>query len=111
MWDENKQTRFDELRNCESSQPLSSAERKELAALIAELDREEEQLLAPALERALQEQTQLRQALQQAVETTASLAIVVQRRERLKERAQAQLTELLREHQALQDEYQRVLTS
>ena len=110
MWDENKQTRFDELRRGELSQLLSLAERQELTALIAELDREEERLLAPALEQSLQEQTQLRQALQQATVTSASLAIVVQRREQLKERAQAQLTELLHEHQALQDEYQRVLT-
>lgn len=111
MWDDKKQIRFDELRQCEFGQPLSTMEREELAELIAELDREEEQLLAPAVERALQEQAELRQALQQATEANASLAQVVQRRERLRERAQAQLTELLREHQALQDEYQRVLTS
>lgn len=111
MWDEKKQTRFDELRRGESSQPLSLAERQELAALITELDREEEQLLAPALERVLLEQNQLQQSLQQATEKSASLAIVGQRWERLKNLAQAQLAELRREHQDLQDEYQRVLTS
>jgi hypothetical protein len=111
MWDDKKQIRFDELRRNEFSQPLSPAEQRELAELIAELDREEEQLLAPAIERALQEQTQLRQAIAQAAERSASLVTVVERRTQLRERAQAQLTELLREHQALQEEYQRALTS
>jgi hypothetical protein len=55
MWNEEQQQRFQQLRNGERSQTLNSAEKRELKAMIRELEQEEMAMLRPAIQRMEQE--------------------------------------------------------
>ncbi len=56
MWSQEKQDRLDALRHCQAEGSLSESQSSELDALFAELDQEEADALAPAIERMQQRQ-------------------------------------------------------
>jgi hypothetical protein len=108
MWPEEKQQLLDRLREKEFAGTLTSDEQEQLEQLFAELDREEEEALRPAMERSLQRERELDEEIARARRRIAAMEALAKGQERLRARAQSALDELLKEQEALQTEYERM---
>jgi hypothetical protein len=102
MWDQAKRARFQELRQREAEGRLSEEERATLAAMLRELDEQEEALLGPAIERMRAE----RERLETQNENLRSL---LQRQERLADRLRAVISDAEQERKAIHSEVERIL--
>lgn len=109
MWDENKQFLFDALRQRELDGTLTDEERLRLDELITELDREEEALLRPAMERHEQRINQLEDEAAQIETQNTALESIIKRQAELLARVQAFRDEFLKEHELLRAEYEQVV--
>lgn len=108
MWDEAKQRRWNELNERQQQGRLSSEEQSELDRLAAELERAEWAALQPALQRMRHEQEQLKRECDATRSENAALAALAERQQKLLARARTQMEQLLAEHEALKEDYQRV---
>lgn len=106
MWNEEKQHLFDGLREKEYAGTLTDEERQQLDELFAELDREEAELLRPAMERSLLREQALDAEIAQTRARLAALEALAERQAGLRARAEAVLAELRAEQKALQIEYE-----
>jgi len=95
MWDNQKRTRFEELRK--PGRQLNAAEQTELAAMVKELEAEEAAYLKPATER-LRRENDCNQKRQ------LELAELVKRKQALVERLENVLAEAQAEERALETE-------
>lgn len=107
MWDETKQRRFDELRRDDAA-PLTPVERRELDALIDELDREEREQLGPALAASADREAEYRAELARMQAEKATLVELTERYTAWLLRARRQIGEVLDEREELRAEYGRV---
>ncbi len=107
MWNETKQHQLDDLRARESA--LTDDERRALERLLYELEQEEWRMLNPSLGRLRGEQAELQHNVGETEMQTAALAVIALRQDDLLKRAEAQLTALRSEHEALRMERKRVL--
>ena len=101
MWNSDKQTRLNALRERELSGTLTEAERAELSCLMNEVEQEEQAMLQPAFARLDKEIQRLNQKCIRAKKENATLASLLTQREHLLERAKKQIKQLLEEHQQL----------
>jgi len=108
MWDETKQKRWNELNERQQQGCLGNEEQSELDRLAAELERAEWAELQPALQRMRHEQEQLKQECDATRSENAALAALAERQQKLLVRARTQMEQLLAEHEALKEDYQRV---
>ena len=109
MWDEAKQKRWNELNERLQQGCLSDEEQSELDCLAAELERAEWAALQPALQRMHHEQEQLKRECDATRSENAALAALAERQQKLLVRARTQMEQLLAEHEALREDYQRVI--
>ncbi len=109
MWDEQKQQRFDELRDRKPDGSLTAEEQRQLELLSAELDSEDEAYLRPAFEHAREHQQALEAESAQTEARTAALALLAEQQAQLLTRAQAQLDALRHEQAALNRAYERAM--
>ena len=109
MWDENKQQRFDELRQQKLGGSLTEEEQRQLEMLSEELDREDEAYLRPAFEHSLERQQDLDAELARKEARSAALEVLAERQAQLLSQAWAQLESLRREQAALNSEYERTM--
>lgn len=109
MWDENKQQRFDELRQRKLEGCLTEEEQQQLELLSEELDREDEVYLRPAFEYSRQRQQDLDAEIAQKEARNTFLAELAERERALLLRAQEQLLALRREQEMLNREYERAM--
>jgi hypothetical protein len=107
-WNDEKQARFEALRTVELTGTLDEASKAELTALIASLEAEERERLAPALARMRAEQAALRQQVQESEAANEQLVILAVQQEQLLADARRLLRDLQRRHQAIQEAYQHV---
>ena len=108
MWDEAKQRRWNELNERQQQGRLGDEEQSELDRLAAELERAEWAALQPALQRMRHEQEQLKREYNATRSENAALAALAEKQQKLLLRARTQMEQLLAEHEALKEEYQRV---
>src|SRR5215213_7371925 len=106
MWDENKQQRFDELRQRKLDGSLTEEEQPQLDLLSEEIDREDAAYLRPAFEHSSQRQQDLDAEIAQKDARNAFLAELAEREKELLQRAQEQLKALRREQEMLNREYE-----
>ena len=109
MWNENKQQRFDELRDRKLAGGLTVEEQRQLDLLAAELEREDAAYLRPAFEYARARQQELAAELAQKEARNAALAALAERQAQLLAQARTQLEALQREQAALNREYERTM--
>jgi hypothetical protein len=109
-WNDEKQARLDALRIAELTGTLGEASKAELTALIASLEAEERERLAPALAQMRAEQAALRQQVQESEAANEQLVILAAQQEQLLADARRLLRDLQRRHQAIQEAYQHVTT-
>jgi uncharacterized coiled-coil DUF342 family protein len=109
MWDSNKQRQLDDLREQAMHRALLPEEQKQLDGLLHELEECEWTALRPGLEAQRYEQQQLQAELDQVHAQNEALAVLADRYADLLDRAKAQLAALMRERDALREEYDRVL--
>lgn len=108
MWDETKQKRWNELNERQQQGRLGDEEQSELDRLAAELERAEWAALQPALQRMRHEQEQLKRECDTTRSENAALAALAEKQQKLLLRVRTQMEQLLAEHEALKEEYQRV---
>jgi hypothetical protein len=108
MWTDEKQQRFDQLRQREAQGLLTEAEAEELRTLVAELDAEETAELQPAIERMRATQQELRAESQRIEGRNERLAAIIAREEQLLDEAQAYLNHLRTEQTILSEEYRAI---
>ncbi|HBI43086.1 MAG TPA: hypothetical protein DDY78_09560 [Planctomycetales bacterium] len=102
MWEEQKRTRFHQLRQRQGKSALTEAEQAELAFLTQELEAAEAACLTPATERLRQER--------EILETqNRSLEVLALRKEALVRRLSAFLAEAQTERRAIDGELASVL--
>lgn len=107
-WTEQKARRFRELRQAEAHGLVTDADRKELAALLSDLDADEADALRSAFERMDAEATAM-EAKKAALETKArELTRIAEEEERLLSDARAYLERLRQRSAALAADYRRV---
>src|SRR5687767_5050200 len=104
MWDEQRQARFDALREREEARTLTQREQKELAGMIEELERTEAAYLQPSVER---EEAECRRLEAQ----NAALSTLLQRRQALAHKLEQILEEATAEDEAIKEELARILDS
>ncbi|MGH9832644.1 MAG: hypothetical protein ACREBD_13300 [Blastocatellia bacterium] len=109
MWDENKQQRFDELRDRKAHGSLTEEEQQQLELLSDELDCEDEAYLRPAFEHSQERQRDLDEEIARKERRNAALEALAERQAQLLARARAQLEALRREQAALNSEYERTM--
>jgi hypothetical protein len=107
MWNEDKQRKFDELRRREFEETLTEAERRHLAQLLDELDREEWERLRPTIEKYQREQEAAQEKLDSTRLENAALEAIISKQEALLARVREQLALFRNEYQSLQAEYER----
>jgi predicted nuclease with TOPRIM domain len=83
MWTEEKQTRFDDLWRRKFEGSLAEAEQQDLALLLEELDREEEERLRPAMERMDREIEAGQERLEAIQSENTTLEAIIAKRESL----------------------------
>ena len=105
-WDEQTESRFNELRLRQLKEGLDAPEQIELEALIAALEAEEAAQMAPAIEQMRQEQLALRQQLAQLHAENEALATLAHQQEQLVFEARQWLAVFQTRHQRLQQAYQ-----
>lgn len=110
MWTSAKQKKFDELRRQELEGKLTPAQQTQLCQLFDELNREEQQQLAPHFEQMKQEHKALTKKVALVKAQNERLVWVVSQQKVLVRRAKEQLRELRRERKKLLSEYARVMT-
>jgi len=108
MWDEAKQKRWNELNERQQQDCLDNEEQSELDHLAAELERAEWAALQPALQRMRHEQEQLKREYDATQSENVALAALAEKQQKLLVRARTQMEQLLAEHEALKEDYQRV---
>src|SRR4051794_2916604 len=109
MWDEQKQSQLDELRQ-QADRGLMTAEQQErLDQLVHDLEQQEWQRLRPALDASLQEQQRLQSQIGRVRMQNAILAALVERYSDILARARVQLNSLADEREALRAEYDRIV--
>ncbi len=109
MWDEEKQRRFDVLREREASETLGTDEQAELDAMLAELDAEEAAAMQPALERAQERIEALSAELTEARKRQAELARIAEEQERLLAEARSYAERLRTRRAALEVAFRRIV--
>ncbi len=82
-WSNEKQARFDDLRQRELAGTLSAAEQQELEALTAMLTQAADEALLPAIERLQHEVMELETRLQQRQDENEELAKLLHQQEQL----------------------------
>jgi len=110
MWTEEKQRQLDALREKEFAGTLTADEQQQLELLFAEMDREEAEMLRPALERMEQEHQQDQAEIARLQKEKALLATLAAQEERLLQRATVVLQEVQSEKARLRAEYERALS-
>ena len=101
MWDNDKQVRWNALRERELSGVSTKAERAELSRLMNEIEQEEQAMLQPAFTRLDKEIQRITQECVRVRKENATLASLLAQREHLLERAKKQIKQLLEEHRQL----------
>lgn len=108
MWTEEKQKHFDDLWQRRFEGALTEMEQQDLARLLNELDREEEERLRPAMERMDRKIESGQQELAAIRARNVHLETIVAKREALLARIRTQLAQFQAESRALQAEYETV---
>jgi chromosome segregation ATPase len=108
MWNDIKQQRLNALQRQEQEGSFTQEEQQALEQLLHELEQEEWDSMRPALASFRQEQTQLQEECGELRSQSTVLAALAERQEGLLKRAKGELVNLLREHETLKIEYERV---
>lgn len=106
MWTEAKQSRFDDLWQRRFENTLTKTEEQELDDLLAELDREEEERMRPAMEQLDKNIEAGQKELAEIRQQNTMLETIIAKREALLERVKSQLARFQAESQALKAEYE-----
>ncbi len=109
MWDRTRQQQLDELQQRAQAGTLTAAERQQLDDLLAAVEEDEAAALQPAQGRLQQAHDQLQREQARLQAQNAELAVLAEKYAELLARARAQLEGLVRDREALRDEYERVL--
>lgn len=104
MWDQEKRSRFQELRQRQEDDALTEADRSELAKMIQELEDAEASYLTPAAER-------LRRERENATAQNRRLEALATRKEALTARLRSFLAEAQAERRAIGRELAEVMGS
>lgn len=110
MWTEEKQQLLDRLREKEFAGTLTSNEQEQLEQLFAEIDQEEAEMLRPAMERMDREIEAGKKEIEALEAENAMVEVILAKREALLARVNEILAQFKAENQALQDEYERVVS-
>jgi hypothetical protein len=102
MWDQEKRSRFQELRQRQEDDALTEADRSELAKMIQELEDAEASYLAPAAER-------LRRERENVTAQNRRLEVLATRKEALTARLRSFLAEAQAERRAIGRELAEVM--
>lgn len=108
MWNDEKQKRFDALRQKEAQGILNDVEAQELQELFAELDAEEAEMLRGGLKQMDARLDSLRADKKRVEAKNKQLESIVARQERLLKEARNYLTYLRRKKSELRVEYHAV---
>ena len=109
MWDQQKQTRFDELQRRADLGQITLDEQATLDTLIQELEQDESRRLRLALAVQEMEQKAVQSEVDHVQRQNAQLLALEHRYTKLLERAQAELIGLTREREELRAEYEHIL--
>ncbi|MEW5986768.1 MAG: hypothetical protein AB1791_09055 [Chloroflexota bacterium] len=107
-WDDETQMRLDQLRSGELAGTLTSQEQTELSQLMAIVEADEVQRLAPAMTNVRQEQALLRERLQELQAENEDLARLVSQQEQLAADARHWLALFEQRHQSIRQSYIRL---
>jgi hypothetical protein len=114
-WSDEKQSRFDDLRQRELAGTLSAADRQELDALTALLTQAADISLLPAITRVQHEQAELEARLLKQQHENEELAMLLHQQEQLTAESRQWLRDFDRRHTQIRETYTRltgeVLTS
>lgn len=107
-WSDEKQARFDELRERELAGMLNTAEQQELQALTAVLTQVADDALLPAIAKLQREQTMLEARLQQRQHENEELAKLLYQQEQLTAESRQWLRDFDRRHAQIRETYTRL---
>ncbi|MGH9798791.1 MAG: hypothetical protein ACREEM_44275 [Blastocatellia bacterium] len=109
MWTDEKQRLFDLLREKKYAGVLTDDEKQQLDSLFSEIEAEEEQLLAPAMERADKRIAELQKECDEKEARNIELASLAAKQQELLTHARAYLSTLLSEQAIINAERERLL--
>lgn len=104
-WNEEKQTRFDKLRQRQLTGTLTVDEQTELAEIVAMLEQEEARYLEPAIARLELEQVATRERLQKLQADNEEMAKLLHQQEQLAVEARRWLADFQQRHENIQAIY------
>jgi predicted nuclease with TOPRIM domain len=107
-WSDEKQARFDDLRQRELAGTLSVADQQELASLTTMLTQAADEALLPATERLQRDLTELEARLQQRQDENEELAKLLHQQEQLTAESQQWLRDFDRRHAQIRETYTRL---
>ena len=107
-WSDEKQARFDDLRQRELAGTLSAAEQQELEALTAMLTQAADDSLLPAITRLQREQAELEARLQQRQHENEELAKLLHQQEQLAADSRQWLRDFDRRQAQIRETYTRL---
>lgn len=107
-WSNEKQARFDELRQLELVGTLNTADQQELESLTAMVTQAADKALLPAIERLQSELTELESRLQQRQDENEELAKLLHQQEQLTAESRQWLREFDHRHAQIRETYTRL---
>lgn len=107
-WSNEKQARFDDLRQRELAGTLSAADQQELESLTAMLTQAADEALLPAIERLQRELMELETRLQQRQYENEELAKLLHQQEQLTAESRQWLRDFDRRHAQIRESYTRL---
>jgi predicted nuclease with TOPRIM domain len=107
-WSNEKQARFDDLRQRDLAGTLSAADRQELESLTAMLTQAADKALLPAVERLQRELMELEARLQQRQGENEELAKLLHQQEHLTAESRQWLRDFDRRHAQIRETYARL---
>ncbi|MBC8229860.1 hypothetical protein H8E77_09960 [bacterium] len=105
MWDNVKEARWNELRQCELERKLTSVEQEELNHFYEELDNEEQMVLQPALARLDAQIASLQREYEQRQRDIKLLARLAEQEEIGLRRTEERVAQLRTEYAAIKKQY------
>ena len=107
-WTDEKQARFDELRQRETAGTLTVPEQEELQSLMATLTQAADDALIPAIARLQKEQAELEARLQQRQHENEELAQLLHQQEQLTTQSRQWLRDFDRRQAQIRERYTRL---
>lgn len=107
-WTDEKQARFDKLRQRETAGTLTAPEQEELQSLMATLTKAADDALIPAIARLQKEQAELEAKLQQRQLENEALAQLLHQQEQLTTESRQWLRDFDRRQAQIREQYTRL---